>query len=332
MSKMQHKQMAVDLEYLAGMGFESVPVSEADLADLNRMVKSRLRPDADIYTLYSGGMMVLFLCLTFMMMSYNSPPSLKSESPKSKPEPVSSPEEINEVLLDTLVFTENFVSRSRLALKSPVKEIPENKIESLTGDTIITLEPAKTMPLPVREEKQSARYVANAPFIFLHDLKVTDYQRLYFSGRKSLELPSVNGVPASRAEKVAGEENFLERNEGYYLHQAIADAMLQFRKKEYKACLYTLNQVALVSGKDDINCRFYTAMCYYHLRYYSAASKEFDACIDHSNNTFLPEAEFYKALSLFESGSKEEASLLLKKIVLDNGYYAERAQEILALN
>jgi TolA-binding protein len=80
---------------------------------------------------------------------------------------------------------------------------------------------------------------------------------------------------------------------------------------------------------DDINCKFYSGMCYYFKKDFKSAIRNFNECISHSNNTFLNEAQFYKALSLNESGNKEEAKTLLKQIAAEGGFYSQKAMLLL---
>jgi tetratricopeptide (TPR) repeat protein len=127
---------------------------------------------------------------------------------------------------------------------------------------------------------------------------------------------------------MASNPNFLDQRGAYFLHEALSDALLYFRKKDYNHCISLLNEVGSYTDF-DVNCRFYSGMCCYYKRNYSEAIKNFDACITDANNAFLPEAEYYKALSLYESGSTEKAVPLFRKIAEEEGFYSEKAKEFL---
>jgi len=51
-----------------------------------------------------------------------------------------------------------------------------------------------------------------------------------------------------------------------------------------------------------------------------------------ANQTFNPESEWYRALSLDKLGRKDEARVLFLEIANEGGHYAERARALLNAN
>jgi len=85
--------------------------------------------------------------------------------------------------------------------------------------------------------------------------------------------------------------------------------------------------VLLKLDKTDVNANFYSGMSFYFLGKFNKALSYFDNVIQNPNNIFDQEAEFYKAICLKKAGQTTEAETLFRKIISDNGFYANRALE-----
>lgn len=320
-----------DLEYLAHLGYESVPTSGEEINLLKKKVRSKAFSynsgfHFGIICLLTG----LFLGVSVFFLIVGPPDNFEPprySQHESRFQTV--PEKIYNVQLDTVkIHADNFVNPS-LMRKREVRTTPgtidtiEMAIASIPASTLIT-----TIPATITEAE--IQYIPNSPIIFLHDLKITDYSTLYFRQNKFVSLTIKPGLDASYANpnEAARNENVLNSSPTYYLHQAISDAMLYFSRKEYMRCLSTLNTV-LEINPGDINCQFYEAMCYFYLKNYTAAVPYFENCINNPNNSFLNEARYYKAYSLYQAGEKEEAVELFKEIAAEGSFYSEKARTFL---
>jgi len=318
-----------DLEYLANIGLENVAHSENDIHELRSAIKKRaVSFNSGNYFGFISLITGIFIGVSVFFMIYNAPRIFVPKTKMLAQENIPSKNIVTPVLLDTVKVTEeNFVKQNLVQTKKI--DVPAEDINVALRDSATEI---ASLPLPVLTEEKiteaKIKFIPNAPVIYLHDLKVTDYHSLYFNKNKFVSLRTKEGLSASYANKedYKKDGNLLEPVNNYFLHQAIADAMLLFKNKNYTLCLNALNNVSAFSG-NDINCRFYSGMCYYNKKNYTEAVRNFNACILNSNNVFLPEAEYYKALCLLKMGNKEEALIIFKKIVDDGEFYSEKARQ-----
>lgn len=318
-----------DLDYLAQQGFEKIAVTNSDFNQLNKKIKKRISgfTQSFLIALFSLIVGAIIGAVLFSNFSNNS---ISSYTTENKTQPTNFSEKkpkANMLYLDTITIAqENFI-------KPTSKHITTSKNENVSGiktDTVIEI-PIKELDLATYLQKplgaEKLKFIINSSVFYLHDLKITNYTTLYF---KKNQFVPYNGLSADFATK----ENFdetksrLKQNADYFLHDEIANAMLYFKKAEYDKCINSLNMVSTFN-KDDLNCTFYLAMCYYHKKKYSKAIDLLGKCVEHSNNTFFQESIYYKALSQFENGNKKEATTLLNQIIEDEAFYAEKAKGFL---
>ncbi|MFN8715123.1 MAG: hypothetical protein ACK5Z2_19900 [Bacteroidota bacterium] len=164
----------------------------------------------------------------------------------------------------------------------------------------------------------------NFPIVYILDLKITDYNRIYNKPLKSRKL-TLTGTPASQEERNSGsqaEEEIVTLT----ADQLLRDGLKAFRAGRYGRCISKFEEL-LKNTPDDINAKFYIAVSYVKLEMHSKAIPLLDAVIESENNAFREEAEWYKALALIGSGDTDEAKDLLKKISGDNTFYSKQAAE-----
>jgi tetratricopeptide (TPR) repeat protein len=338
--KMQaNKNKIDDLDYLAQLGFEQLPISDSDLVDLNAKIKKRIFSYNNgfyfgLISLIVGvfiGVSVFFV-LDNAIKIYSPDLSNKILEAKKFPE-----KKVNEqfLSLDTInVVRENFINpivnskRDHDTLSQPLnKNLKDTAI-------IIQTQPIDLSTLVDNNFPESKiKYILNAPVAYIHDLKVTNYVALYFKKNQYIKFPVRSGLPVSYAnkEEFANSRSGLKQNADYYLHEEFSEALLTFKKGNYKPCIYALNVISAYN-KEDINCDFYLGMCFYYTKNYQKAIEYFKACIENSNNTFLQEATYYQALSLFENGDKETAIQSFKDIAQEGEFYSEKAKLFLKNN
>jgi len=320
-----------DLDYLSKLGFETVAVTDADLADLKKKIRSRSFAWSRLY--FNLGSLIIgialggFIFYTFYKKSSPNPivNELKTFD-KSNPKTSNRDESI--ISLDTVfVVKENFINP--LAKNNKSEILKENTISKAKDSAdVIATKPLDLSLLrngEIREEK--LKYMINSPVFYLHDMKITNYTTLYFKKNRFVKYSGVSAA-YSNANENAPAGSGLKQSADYYLHDEIATAMLYFKKGKYDQAINSLNMISSYN-QNDLNCDFYLAMSYYYKKNYSKAIELFDLCILNANNTFLQEAAYYKALSLYEKGNKEEARQAFKKIVEENEFYAEKAKTYL---
>lgn len=324
---------ADDLEYLASLGFEQVPVAESDVLELVKKVRDRSFS-------YSSGSSFALLCLlvgaflgisAFFVLYEPLPGRLKAE-PSITAVPGQETHEPAIQQLDTVtVMKENFERPPVLPAKVAAKNkaapaFPEEATQLEQAPVLVgKMDISALLKEPLREEK--LRYIANAPVFYIHDLKITNYRLLYFKHNRFVPM---GGTAATYSGRENQEQHLsrLKESADYYLHEELARALVQFKKGKYDACIQALNMVATYN-KEDVNCSFYLALCYYHKKNYGKAIALLDVCIGSLNNTFLQEAMYYKALCLLDAGNRAESAALLRQISEAGEFYAEKAEACL---
>jgi hypothetical protein len=318
-----------DLEYLAQLGFEKVPAGMEDINELKKKIRSRTF--SYNHGSYFGIISLLvgaFLGISVFFYVYEpAPGSISHKTEKITVTPGNIPDNYG-MHLDTVnVISENFIKPA--AANQPVKQV-EKKVEQDTTINIATLPMSATLSsIPEKITETQIKYIPNSPIIFLHDLKITDYSSLYFRHNKFVTLSVKEGLDASYANPSEKEAtSALSPTGNYYMHQAISDAMLYFSRKEYNRCLNSLEMIQEINPS-DINCKFYSGMCYFYKKNYKKALTYFEDCINNSNNAFLNEALYYKACSLNYSGDTEKATVIFREIADEGSFYSEKAKQFL---
>jgi hypothetical protein len=325
-----------DLDYIAQLGFEQVSITESDLKDLDVKIKKRIFS-------YNNGSNFAFISLIVgvfigisVFFALNINPEViatnKTSGPLNDSTPVKINANISTVILDTVnIIKENFVN----PLASNKKTIDTNSIIS-NKELIDTVSSISSKPINValilgkNVNELKIKYILNAPIVYIHDLKVTNYTTLYFKKNQYIKFAAKEGLPVSYANKddYAKSRSGLKQSADYYLHEELSDALLSFKKGNYGQCIFALNVISSYND-EDINCNFYLGMCYYYKKSYKTAIDFFQRCIESSNNTFFQEAMYYSALSLYEKGEKDLAIEQFKLIADEGEFYSDKAKVFL---
>ena len=193
----------------------------------------------------------------------------------------------------------------------------ERGVEPLTRRTIELPLPEPTSPKPLRAVRGGRRLV------FLHDLKLVDPSELYPVD------PLVNAGPegvdarfSDRQEQEAAREpvrtmrylDFMDRALGLFSRGDARGAMqeLDFLLDQYP---------------DDVNARFYSALCAFQLGQYAEARSGFSNVSVHPVGSFAEEARWYRALSTERVSGWNAARPLYESVATGGGFYAGRARE-----
>lgn len=326
------KKYKDDLEYLSEIGYSKVSVTSADVDILKQKIKAKTITAQNV----NGGIFFLvgvFLAEVIFFGFYNReivfaapPDTLEIADVVKTTEPVADLEQT----LDTVeIVNENFEkgavkileNRKQMVEVTTTQKQDTTQILQLASKTINKLEPQDKFA-------EKLKFAFNSPVTYLHNLKITDYRKLYFKRRL---ITKDVGIPAAYANSSDWQSTTtaLKMQSDDYLHEEISKAMNFFRKGEYDACIYSLNTISTFN-KEDVNCKFYLGMCYYYKTMYDMALINFEDCVAAANNTFYQEARYYKAMSLKALGQNNEATLILKQIAAEDDFYSVKAQETLA--
>ncbi len=313
-----------DLEYLANLGFEKAMVSEQDVNDLRAKIKNRtFSYNNGLYFSFISLIIGVFIGVSCFFSIYNQPKIFGTKADVILKDNVVKETALTRktIVLDTIkVQHENFIYTHKAKVIDTLYQITN------ANDSIIItpIEPISITSISDKNLSASKiKYMPNASVIYLHDLKITNYSLLYFKKNERIKLDNA-GISASYANKTITNINSLKQESSFYLHEAIAEAMMYYNKANYNQCINSLNTVSEFN-KNDINCNFYYGMCYFNKKNFSIAKNYFEDCVSNTNNTFLQEALYYNALCLIETGNTEEAKIKLKQIVEDGEFYSQKA-------
>lgn len=323
-----------DLEYLAQQGFEKVSITDSDLADLKKRVRSKTGSQNSFYFGLSSLLIGMVIGGVLFYFFYKNPKAKEiTLVQKNETEVLKKTEPIREevVYLDTVHVTKENFMKPEVAIKTPELKESTAPSASISSAEVMHSKPIDASLLNSNEISETQlKYIINAPVFYLHDLKVTNYTTLYFKKERFVKFTGVSAAYPDKNE-VGATGGSLKQNSERYLHEEIDQAMLLFKNGKYDQSIQALKTVSRYN-KEDLNCDFYLAMCYYHKKSFSLATDYYDKCLLSPNNTFLQEAMYYKAVSLYAKGNQEEAKELFQKIVEGNEFYASKAGEFLRTN
>jgi tetratricopeptide (TPR) repeat protein len=157
------------------------------------------------------------------------------------------------------------------------------------------------------KQRKLIELLPNAPSIYLYDLKVTEYQKLYYQPDGNAITVGDTAVPA-----------------------LINQAMKNFRTGHFDVTISKLKSLLRIN-KDDPNALFYTGASYFYEKNYAQALVMLNRIGNLANNAFRQDAYWYKALCFIDLQKTNEAKTLLLHIVDAQGFYAEQAKQQLAL-
>ena len=320
-----------DLEYLAELGYESVPVMEADLSDLKKRMGLKKQSGFKISSVSLVSLLMGVLIgfgLYYMIGDRTQNANLSPHRDSVMNAPVDKTKTQPAIQLDTIeVSKENFIKPEVRVITAPKPEANELTSARDSVDVIVPKAIDLSLLKSGGNEEDKLKFIVNAPVFYIHDLKITNYTTLYFRKNRFVKFSGVSAVySASLDAQPAGST--LRQSAETYLHEELASAMLYFKKGKYDQAIQTLKLVSTYNDR-DLNCSFYLAMCYYHKKNYNGAIDLFDDCLLSSNNTFLQEALYYKALSLYEANRRPEARALFERIVQEGEFYSEKAKAYL---
>lgn len=212
------------------------------------------------------------------------------------------------------------IPKNDLAVENKIIEkinIPVEPIKSITPGLI---------PVPVKTPEVAIDPNYNSDIIYIYDLKVTNYNSLYFNHK--LKPFEIKGHTPSFKENKESPNTVFEKD---YEQTIAADKVLKtglayFNKGKYGKALGEF-QLLLEANPNDVNSLFYSAVAYYQIGKYDRTIKNLEAVLESSNNTFHPEAKWNLALSNLKIGEKAKAKQMLTEIANEKGFYSKRATD-----
>ncbi len=161
---------------------------------------------------------------------------------------------------------------------------------------------------------------------YLVNLKIVDYSLFKRTNNLTKNNNDIWNVAPEFANNY--EQNIKTKNIKsieYTYFDFLKSGLQEFNDKNYNNAIDDF-EIILSQYDNDLNAVFYSGLSYYFKNNYSKAIKYFNIAINADINVFYQEALWYKALSE-ENIDKQKCKQILKTIINENGFYAEKAKQ-----
>lgn len=321
---LEKKMQATDLNYLSSVSFEQFNVTTHEIEELNQLVDRKTKGGSGVFnTVFISVLCGLFIGISIFFVIFQ-----KSKNHPSVYQSIEE-EKAQHKLENFITAIDTVFPKIETKNVEHYNTIVNNAVEMAEPEMIETL-PSKPLDVNLSEQENEKdiifQFTPNAPTIFIHNLKITNYRLYYFKQNQSINLSSNLGLSAQYGNASDIEKTNLNTSNVQFAHKIIQKAMRLFNSKNNVNCIEELS-VLYEYNPDDANAQFYLGMCYYQLGKYAIAQTYFQKNLDNLNNIFHQESEFYQALCLLNLKQTDEATKLLQYIANNKGFYSERAKE-----
>jgi tetratricopeptide (TPR) repeat protein len=108
------------------------------------------------------------------------------------------------------------------------------------------------------------------------------------------------------------------------LNSQLSIGFEQYNNADYDRALATFQQV-LDRDNNNLPALYYKGASYHKLRDFSGAVRVYSEIIEHKNNIFYEQAEWYKGICLLQLGENEQVVFLMEAIIAREGFYKNKA-------
>lgn len=185
-----------------------------------------------------------------------------------------------------------------------------------------------------RQSLPATSGLVTLPVVYEYDLAVVDYTQLRTPQLLDGNLDDSGISPGYENEESKKNESKVTATESpadkrFTYVDFLNGAMRKFSSNLFGSALADF-EIILKQYPGDLNALFYGGLCNYHLKRNDKALQYLNQVMVAHPEVFYFEAEWYKALTLIQSGKKEEAKNLLEKIAAGNGFYKSASQKKLS--
>jgi len=166
----------------------------------------------------------------------------------------------------------------------------------------------------------------NPDAIYIYNLKVSDYNKLYFGHSHTENALFKTHTPVFKENKTSVADDFGTEQRIVPADRVLKDGLASFSRQNFGAALENFN-LLLENNPADVNAQFYSALAYYNLDKTNRSIACLNEVLKNPNDTFYPEAQWYLALVNLKAGNRENAKQMLERIVSEKGFYSKRAAE-----
>ena len=124
------------------------------------------------------------------------------------------------------------------------------------------------------------------------------------------------------------EANGIVRSASTNIDQDLSDALALYNDKKYNDALVLFNQI-LDKDYSNIYVHLYAGISNMESFSYKKAIESFQLIIDHQNNLYVEQAEWYMAICYLKMYQNDVAKSMFEKIAYEDSSYQEQAKDIL---
>lgn len=110
--------------------------------------------------------------------------------------------------------------------------------------------------------------------------------------------------------------------------RVLSQAMTKYEAQEYEVAINLFEQI-LLNDPADMASSLYSGISYMETEQYKQADKKFRKILDHNDNLFLEQAEWYLGFCYLHTGRNLEARGHFKEISIGEGSYNKKAKKIM---
>lgn len=197
------------------------------------------------------------------------------------------------------------------------ENIPIKEIESI---------PVNYIETTFKKDEDALKTNYNSDVIYIYDLKVADYNKLYFNHVPQTAFSKGYTPPSKENEK--SSNNWVEKEGPHSIaaNRVLKQGLECFNKGKYTKAISSF-QLLLENNPDDINALFYGGLSLSQMGKNNSAINYLEHVLKSSNNVFYQEAKWNLALLKLKTSEQETAKQLLIEIVNEKGFYSQKAQE-----
>ncbi len=111
--------------------------------------------------------------------------------------------------------------------------------------------------------------------------------------------------------------------------KVLEQALQSYESKNYRAAL-SLFQTILDKDSTNLTSNFYSGISNIQVQEYPKANKNFIRVLDHKNNLFMEQSEWYLGFCYLMTNEREKAKETFNTIAKGNSFYRTKAKEILS--
>lgn len=317
---------ACELCTYAAKGFVYTPFGHSDIIDIHNQIDIRTNTANQSWASF-GYAFIAFVSILLIFGFYSLADSFSKNVIKT-----TSVEKIGKLIIPLSKSEETIpVFEYKVVGKIPKqrKMIGNN----LFKKTICSPEPIKSITAClIKPPEEKPDYILqpcyNSDVVYIYNLKITDYERLYF--KQAGKFSFGRHTPSFKENEETMDNQFgADSEEIIVAEKVLKKGLIYLNKEKYNKSIAEF-QILIDNNPNDINALFYSAFAFYQIDKYNLAIKNFNAVLSHANNVFHPEAKWNLALVYLKTGEEQTAKQLLLEIVNEKGFYAKKAEVRLA--